>query len=91
MTINDFKLLEEKVEKMISFIERLRKERNQIHDKLMKREEEMKHLKKTLEEIKGSGPDVISREDIADLIENLKEERTVIRDSLKGALRLITE
>ncbi len=91
MTINDFKLLEEKVEKMISFIERLRKERNQIHDKLMKREEEMKRLKKTLEEIKGSGPDVISREDIADLIENLKEERTVIRDSLKGALRLITE
>lgn len=91
MSIKDLKLLEEKVEKMISFIEKLKKESAKSHAKLGKKEEEIEHLKRTLVEASESAPDSVPREDIVELMENLKEERTIIRDSLKGALRLITE
>jgi hypothetical protein len=91
MANNDFKLLEEKVEKMISFIQKLKKEREDLYTRLVAKEEETKQLKKGLAESTGSTPDRVAREEIIELIENLKEERTAIRDSLRGALRLITE
>ncbi len=91
MANNDFKLLEEKVEKMISFIQKLKKEKEDLHIKLASMVKEKEHLKKTLEESTGPAPDRVAREDIVELIESLKEERTAIRDSLRGALRLITE
>lgn len=91
MVNNDFKLLEEKVEKMISFIQKLKKEKEDLRIKLASIVEEKEHLKKILEESTGAAPDSVAREEIVELIESLKEERTAIRDSLRGALRLITE
>ena len=91
MTNNDFKLLEEKVEKMISFIQKLKKEKEDLYTKLVEKEEEIGQLEKALAESAGSRTDIVAREEIVELIENLKEERTAIRDSLRGALRLITE
>ena len=91
MTNNDFKLLEEKVEKMISFIQKLKKEKEDLYAKLVEKEEEIEQLEKASAESAESGTDIVAREEIVELIENLKEERTAIRDSLRGALRLITE
>ncbi len=91
MTNNDFKLLEEKVEKMISFIQKLKKEKEDLYTKLAEKEEEIGQLEKALTESAEFGKDIVAREEIVELIENLKEERTAIRDSLRGALRMITE
>lgn len=91
MTDNVFKLLEEKVEKMISFIQKLKKEKEDIQAKLAAKDIEIEQLKNSLAEMSHEGPAAVSREDIMELIENLKEERTAMRDGLRGALRLITE
>ncbi len=91
MTNNDFKLLEEKVEKMISFIQKLKKEKEDLYTKLAEKEEEIGQLEKALTESAEFWKDIVAREEIVELIENLKEERTAIRDSLRGALRMITE
>lgn len=91
MTDNVSKLLEEKVEKMISFIQKLKKEKEDINAKLAARNIEIEQLKNSLAEMSHKDPSAVSREEIVELIENLKEERTAIRDGLRGALRLITE
>lgn len=91
MTDNVIKLLEEKVGKMISFIQKLKKEKEDIFAKLAAKDIEIEQLKNSLAEVSQTDVAAVSKKDIVELVENLKEERTAIRDGLRGALRLITE
>ena len=86
-----FKLLEEKIEKMISLVQELRKEREELKGKLEDSEQQIEKLSEELGMHKGSGPGILSLPDVKELLEVVQEERTTVRDSLRGALRLINE
>jgi len=86
-----FKLLEEKIEKMISLVHELRKEREDLKESLKANEAELNKLKEELEIFKTAGAGSFSMPDLKELLDAVQEERTLVRDSIRGTLRLINE
>ncbi len=93
MTTNNkgFKLLEEKIDGMISLIAALRKERDELQQQIKEQELAEQKLRGELNMYKDADSGALPLPDVKELLDTVKEERTMVRDSIRGALRLINE
>ncbi|MEW5806296.1 MAG: hypothetical protein AB1756_02960 [Acidobacteriota bacterium] len=86
-----FKLLEDKIVKMISLMGELRKERDSLQEKIKEKERQIEALKGEIENLSATEDKSLSSQDVRKLLEITQEERMMLRDSIRGALRLIKE
>ncbi len=91
MNNKGFKLLEEKIDRLISLIATLREERDTLQEQLKEHEQEELNLKEELNMYKDADGGGLSIPEVKELLDAIKEERMLVRDSIRGALRLINE